>query len=59
MHNNLADLDHLLGRREDSMAHLKQAVAIFSEVDGVELRESETGGEQRQTHLEIWKLTEW
>lgn len=41
------------------MAHLKQAVAIFSEVDGVELRESETGGEQRQTHLEIWKLTEW
>ena len=58
LHNNLADLYHLLGRREDSMAHLKQAVAIFSEVDGVELRESETGGEQRQTHLEIWKLTE-
>lgn len=59
LHNNLADLYHLLGRREDSMTHLKQAVAIFSEVDGMELRESETGGEQRQTHLEIWKLTEW
>lgn len=59
LHNNLADLYHLLGRREDSMAHLKQAVAIFSEVDDIHSPEAETDSEQRRTHLEIWKLTEW
>ncbi len=59
LHNNLADLYHLAGRKEDSMMHLKQAVAIFAEVDGMEALEPESSGEQRRTHLEIWKLTEW
>jgi tetratricopeptide (TPR) repeat protein len=49
LHNNLADLHHAAGRPEESMAHLKRAVAIFSEV-----------GSDEATRLpEIWKLTSW
>ena len=32
LENNLADLFHAAGRTEESMEHLKRAVAIFSEV---------------------------
>jgi predicted ATPase/DNA-binding SARP family transcriptional activator len=50
LHNNLADLYHAAGQTELSMAHLKQAVIIFSEI----------GADERdRLHPEIWKLTEW
>ena len=49
LHNNLADLLHAVGRSEEAMTHLKQAVTIFAEI-GVE-----TGSLQP----EIWKLAEW
>lgn len=48
LHNNLADLLHAAGRREDSMEHLIRAVAIFAEVGG-----------EGELQPEIWKLTEW
>ena len=48
MHNNLADLLHAAGRREESMTHLKRAVEIFAEV-----------GEEGELQPEIWKLVEW
>ena len=47
--NNLADLHHALGHGEDSMAHLKRAVALFSEV----------GGDEATRLPEIWKLVSW
>jgi DNA-binding SARP family transcriptional activator len=49
LHNNLADLFHRAGDEEASMAHLKQAVAIFAEV----------GGEDGEMQPEVWKLVEW
>ena len=48
LHNNLADLLHAAGRREESMTHLKRAVEIFAEV-----------GEEGELQPEIWKLVEW
>jgi tetratricopeptide (TPR) repeat protein len=48
LHNNLADLLHADGRREEAMAHLKHAVAIFAEV-----------GEPGTLEPEIWKLVAW
>ena len=49
LENTLADLLHDAGRREESMAHLKLAVAIFAEV----------GGHPGDLEPEIWKLVEW
>jgi DNA-binding SARP family transcriptional activator len=49
LHNNLADLFHRGGHPEASMAHLKQAVAIFAEI----------GGEDGEMQPEVWKLVEW
>ncbi len=49
LHNNLADLLHELGRSEEAMAHLKQAVAIFAEI----------GADAGETQAEIWKLVDW
>ncbi|MBI1258368.1 MAG: AAA family ATPase [Chloroflexi bacterium] len=49
LHNNLADLYHQIGQNADTMAHLKQAVALFAEI-----------GATIQTHNpEIWRLSEW
>jgi predicted ATPase/DNA-binding SARP family transcriptional activator len=49
IHNNLADLHHWAGQADSAMAHLKSAVAIFSEIGG------ETGADVAG----IWKLTDW
>lgn len=49
LHNQLADLYHTLGRAEESMQHLKQAVAIYAEI----------GGAPGAWEPEIWKLEEW
>jgi tetratricopeptide (TPR) repeat protein len=49
LENTLADLLHDAGRRDESMAHLKRAVAIFAEV----------GGHPGELEPEIWKLVEW
>lgn len=49
LENNLADLHHAAGREDDSMAHLKRAVAIFSEV----------GADEAMRLPEIWKLVSW
>jgi DNA-binding SARP family transcriptional activator/Flp pilus assembly protein TadD len=49
LHNNLADALHLSGQKEATMAHLKQAVAIYAEI----------GRETGEWQPEIWKLTEW
>jgi tetratricopeptide (TPR) repeat protein len=49
LHNNLADLLHTLGRHEDAMSHLKQAVTIYAEI----------GVEAGMVQPEIWKLAEW
>ena len=48
LHNNLADLLHLAGDRDEAMTHLKQAVAIFAEI-----------GEPGTLEPEIWKLVAW
>lgn len=44
-----ADLDHEAGRPDESMSHLKRAVAIFSEV----------GADEATRLPEIWKLVSW
>jgi hypothetical protein len=49
LRNNLADLLHAAGRREEAMAQLKQAVVIFAEI----------GAGAGDSQPEIWKLTEW
>jgi len=49
LHNTVADLLHASGEGDAAMEHLKQAVAIYSEI-GVD------AGELRP---EVWKLTEW
>ena len=65
LHNNLADLYYLKGQSDAAMAQLKQAVAIFSEIDM-----SILGGRdgtiantvlqaERHYQPEIWKLSEW
>jgi tetratricopeptide (TPR) repeat protein len=49
LHNNLADVYHLIGDHASAMQHLTEAVTIFAEIGsglGVE-------------NPEIWKLTEW
>jgi hypothetical protein len=48
LHNNLADLLHVVGRQEEPMGHLKRAVGIFAEI-----------GEEGELQPEIWKLAEW
>jgi hypothetical protein len=50
LHNNLADLLHGVGRHDEAMAHLKQAVVLFAEIG------AEPGA---MAQPEIWKLTEW
>ena len=49
LHNNLSDLLHKVGRPDDGMAHLEQAVTIFAEI----------GQEAGDMQPEIWKLVEW
>ncbi len=49
VHNNLADLYHAVGREDEAMAHLKEAVTIYAEI----------GGESGTWQPEIWKLAEW
>lgn len=48
LHNNLADLLRALGRKEESMRHLKRAVRLFSEI-----------GEAGTSEPEVWKLVAW
>jgi len=50
LHNNLADLLQAVGRSEEAMTHLKQAVALFAEVGG------EPGA---MPPPEVWKLAVW
>ena len=47
--NNLADQLHAVGRVDESMAHLKRAVALFADV----------GGRPGELEPEIWKLVSW
>ena len=49
LENNLADLHHDAGREDAAMAHLKRAVALFSEV----------GADEAARLPEIWKLVSW
>ena len=49
LENNLADLYHAAGMEDDAMAHLKRAVALFSEV----------GADEATRLPEIWKLVSW
>ena len=49
LENNLADLHHAAGRTEESMAHLKRAVAIFADI----------GGDEATPLPEVWKLVSW
>jgi tetratricopeptide (TPR) repeat protein len=49
LENNLADLLHAQGRQDESMEHLKRAVAIFAEI----------GGRPGELEPEVWKLVEW
>lgn len=47
--NNLADQLHAAGRTDESMAHLKRAVALFAEV----------GGSPGALEPGIWRLVSW
>lgn len=49
LENTLADILHAAGRDDQSMIHLKLAVALFAEV----------GGRPGDLEPEIWKLVEW
>lgn len=49
LENNVADLHHAAGHEDPAMAHLKRAVAIFSEV----------GADEATRLPEIWKLVSW
>jgi tetratricopeptide (TPR) repeat protein len=49
LENSLADVLHAQGRPDESMEHLKRAVALFAEI----------GGEPGELAPEIWKLVEW
>jgi len=46
--NNLADIFRALGRKEESMRHLKRAVRLFSEI-----------GQAGTSEPEVWKLVAW
>ena len=48
LHNNLADVLHAAGRREEALAQLEEAVTIFAGI-----------GEDGELEPEIWKLVEW
>jgi thiamine phosphate synthase YjbQ (UPF0047 family) len=47
--NHLADILHDAGRQEDSMAHLKRAVALFAEI----------GEGEPEPDPGIWALAAW
>lgn len=47
--NNVADQLHAVGRDDESMEHLKRAVALFAEI----------GGRPGEFEPEIWKLVAW
>ena len=47
--NNLADLMYSAGRDDESMAYLRRAAQLFSEI----------GSRDEQPQPEIWKLVEW
>jgi tetratricopeptide (TPR) repeat protein len=47
LHNNLADLLHAAGRRDEAMRQLRRAVATFADISG------------SATEPEVWKLVEW
>ena len=49
LHDNLADFHHRAGSEDESMAHLKQAVTLFAQID--------TQPEERSPA--IWLLKEW
>ena len=49
LHDNLADFHHLAGNEEQAMAHLKQAVTRFAQIDAQ--------GDERQPA--VWLLKEW
>ncbi|WP_410792812.1 ATP-binding protein [Kribbella sp. C-35] len=55
LHNNLADLHHALGHPDESMRHLKSAVAIFAEIGG-HGPGPEIAAEPRPG---LWKLVRW
>jgi tetratricopeptide (TPR) repeat protein len=57
LHNNLADLLHRLGREDQSMDQLKQAVIIFAEIDPAPGQSADSS--RAGVPAEIWKLTEW
>ncbi len=48
LHNNLADLLHARGETDESMRHLKTAVALFADV-----------GAEDEPRPEVWKLVRW
>jgi len=48
LHNNLADILRALGRKEESMRHLKRAVRLFSEI-----------GAAGTSEPEVWMLVAW
>ena len=56
LHNNLADLHHALGHPDETMRHLKSAVAIFAEVGAPHGTNVDAGDEPRP---EVWKLVRW
>jgi tetratricopeptide (TPR) repeat protein len=49
LHNTIADLLHAGGAAGESMAHLKRAVSIYSEI----------GVDAGAVRPEVWKLSEW
>jgi DNA-binding SARP family transcriptional activator len=49
LENTLADLLHAQDRGDESMEHLKRAVALFAEI----------GGRPGELEPEVWKLAEW
>jgi DNA-binding SARP family transcriptional activator/Tfp pilus assembly protein PilF len=49
LENGLADALHAQGRSEDSMEHLKHAVALFADI----------GSQDGELEPEVWKLVEW
>ncbi|MGH2465111.1 MAG: hypothetical protein ACRDGI_06590, partial [Candidatus Limnocylindrales bacterium] len=49
LENNLADLFHADGHVEETMIHLKRAVALFAEI----------GGRPGELLPEVWTLVEW
>lgn len=58
LHNNMADLLHSAGLTEAAMAHLKQAVSIFTEI-GVPQSVGPDNKRPASYQPEIWKLSEW